>query len=1190
MAMDQLTKTNFKMALADALIARWNANRKAGLPVAQTGDAYSIRVNTPINILPQDLDIWAMLGGEDRATEQIKELIGETTSTDYISMRNALIFQLVNSASTSITPNHRNVEEARQELASGKFNMIWNQGAALGSTDKSRLEADAAQGVTLQGADSDGRFGIDKVQAGELAGTSGFDQGEGGRGSPPATTAAATTAPTITTPPAATTTPTTPTTNPGLVKGDPTESPGQAPDWDPSNPDNAADDFFTYTPPKGSTEKGLPNGVVQSRILEILTGLQAINADPEAQNLFDAWYTWYKRFYADKFDKSYVVTIDGEDATISGATAAMWTALAAAAAKIDSEADLPTDQKLEGNQFVEKPTPNTIRVNFIEKTVDGATTPRTVDITLTDAGNRSAASLFDLLSRSKLVSQLGEVDGTDRVISLHAGAWWDLKDALRNPDMLGLSTDADTDSLAALYVQLSGTVDNYSPFNPREDDLPALSAELIKTGIAYSLDPITKTPTLIDTMPWIGPSPASLTFIPQDPNDKGGPGSWRIDESIELNIGKSLQEGVPASVRPWLQAVLNAGGDMSIIDSAFPSVLQGITVSQTDKFINLTPDEQLNIRQRDMLKHWIGFVLGQARLASDPRYAKQPVSIPMGLGQPPLSISSFDIAMPQWVNTTEGGMDYGLGARAGLAVGAADILAAGSTWLEQYNKMDSLGQIGAGQKYGTYPPLYRDPEGSEAGTATVGGTKVSSALEDAKIFAAASMKAAKAATAEQQNQAAFAAAAKGDKGLSKAGEATLLERWEKYIDGGGDPTRYPHFINPLEWNLDMTRKPEDRQWAYSADGSTVIGYRAASSENLPIFVPTDGNGTQNGPIQIHGGASTPASVLMNFWMRNKDSNPYNQQGFYNYITSEEFKNDPANGYEIDDEGNVTIIINGETKTYDPTGAEYTPPVPAAAAGSDGTDKATGSDGTPPAGEGPPVGGGGAPPAGEQQGQQGPASGASAGSTGSAGPTGSAGDGGGAPAGDGGAPSMAPFKDTPDTFVPPFIHGENPTGVAMGGSAAAAAKKEAMLATQAENKSKSIEAQWNEYLGNNSGDGNSPKPNFVSKANLWNQFTAENPEWNLGVNQSAPTPAANSFLSGPSPTNKAGQDGYPSMNPQAGQGVYTGLSAKGAAQDAADLSAFEAYEGATAGSTGNVADTVNKSKINKQGSDWLKKYN
>ena len=171
----------------------------------------------------------------------------------------------------------------------------------------------------------------------------------------------------------------------------------------------------------------------------------------------------------------------------------------------------------------------------------------------------------------------------------------------------------------------------------------------------------------------------------------------------------------------------------------------------------------------------------------------------------------------------------------------------------------------------------------------------------------------------------------------------------------------------------------------------------------------------------------------------------------------------------------------------------------------------------------------------------------------------------------------------------FIGG-NEWGTPTAKTAMAAKAKEAMKNTQAENKSKSIEAQWNEYLGNNSGDGNSPKPNFVSKANLWNQFTAENPEWNLGVNQSAPTPAANSFLSGPSPTNKAGQDGYPSMNPQAGQGVYTGLSAKGAAQDAADLSAFEAYEGATAGSTGNVADTVNKSKINKQGSDWLKKYN
>tara|TARA_R110002020_G_scaffold399966_1_gene609754 strand:- start:1173 stop:4715 length:3543 start_codon:yes stop_codon:yes gene_type:complete len=1170
MAMDQLTKTNFKMALAYAIIARWNSYRAAGLVTTppRTSGKPAVKVTSPLEVLPQTLDIWKMLGGEEKASRKLEALIGDTTTAGYLNNRNAIIFQLIQSVSEAKTPKG-DTAQATIDIAAGDFDAIFT--SSLGGTFLDTLTTERIKELTDNG----------------LVTIQGFVDGQS-----PTDVAQNVTA--GTTPPAAgtTTTTTTPaTTNPGLVKGGTTESPGQAPDWDPSNPDNAADDFFTYTPPKGSigaTEKGLPNGVVQSRILEILTGLQAINADPEAQNLFDAWYTWYKRFYADKFDESYVVTIDGEDATISGATAAMWTALAAAAAKIDDEAALPTDQKLEGNQFVEKPTPNTIRVNFMEKTVDGATTPRTVDITLTDAGNRSAASLFDLLSKSKLVGQLGEVDGTDRVINLHAGAWWDLKDALRNPDMLGLS-DVDTDSLAALYVQLNGKVDSYSPFNPREDDLPALSAELIKTGIAYSLDPITKTPTLIDTMPWIGPSPASLTFIPQDPNDKGGPGSWRIDESIELNIGKSLQEGVPASVRPWLQAVLNAGGDMSIIDSAFPSVLQGVTVSQTDKFMNLTPDEQLNIRQRDMLKHWVGFVLGQARLASDPRYAKQPVSIPMGLGQPPLSISSFDIAMPQWVNTTEGGMDYGLGARAGLAVGAADILAAGSTWLEQYNKMDSLGQIGAGQKYGTYPPLYRDPEGSETGTATIGGTKVSSALEDAKIFAAASMKAAKALTAEQQNQAAFAAAVKGDKGLSKAGEATLLERWKKYIDDGGDPTRHPHFINPLQWNLDMTRKPDDREWVYTADGSTVIGYRGASSENLPIFVPTDGNGTQNGPIEVHGGAFTPPSVLMRFWMNNKDSNPYNQQGFYNFITSEEFKNDPANGYEIDDEGNVTIIINGETKTYDPTGAEYTPPAaakkgltpktvvsrvlnangtvtvtykdgstedfpdvastPAGPAMAGGTDKATGSDGAPPAGEGGAVGGGGAPPANEQQGQQeqqGPAG------DGAAGPTGSAGDGG-----------MPPFEDTPPP-PPPMVPDMNPLGVGMGQGAAftgdsfgvrrdaaraptaAELRNQASIAKTREENAKAedqwIEKQWNDYLATNATDPGSTS--FVEKAQHWNDFITKGPQMSAGA-----------------------------------KGVYTGQTVKGAAQDDADLAAFEAYEGATAGTNIHA-----KSKRNKAGQD------
>ena len=57
-----------------------------------------------------------------------------------------------------------------------------------------------------------------------------------------------------------------------------------------------------------------------------------------------------------------------------------------------------------------------------------------------------------------------------------------------------------------------------------------------------------------------------------------------------------------------------------------------------------------------------------------------------------------------------------------------------------------------------------------------------------------------------------------------------------------------------------------------------------------------------------------------------------------------------------------------------------------------------------------------------------------------------------------------------------------------------------------------------------------------------------------------------------------------------KGTYTGTTATGTAQDDADKAAFEAYEGVTGGSTGTAADTVKKSQIKKQGSDWLKKYN
>tara|TARA_R110002020_G_scaffold399965_1_gene609752 strand:- start:1172 stop:4963 length:3792 start_codon:yes stop_codon:yes gene_type:complete len=1252
--MDQTTKTNFKLALEAAIIARWNSNRAAGLVadlIPSAGSEYKKRDSySPLTTLPATLPIWKMLGGEEKASRKLEALIGDTTTAGYLQNRNAIIHQLIQTVTEVKTPKG-DTKRTNIEVAAGDFDTILTRAVVGGSlpdqgfdpgdpnyttildtltSERVKELVNSGIGTQIQGADEDGRFGIDISQ------------------NVTATAAAAT-------------------TNSNLPTGSiDTESPGTDDDFDPGDPNlQTQDDFFQYNPPTGADKKdpdevGLPNGVKQSDILRILETLQKIDADPESQNLFDAWYTWYKQFYADKFDERYEVTLDGELQTISGATAAMWTALAAADTKIRGAASLPTDQKLEGNRFVEKPTPNTIRVNFMEKTADGATTPRTVDITLTDAGSRSAASLFDLLSKSKLVGQLGDIDGTDRVINLHAGSWWDLKDALRNPDMLGLS-DVDTDDLAALYVQLNGNVEQYNPFNPRESQLPALSAELIKTGIAYSLDPITKTPTLVDTMPWIGPSPASLTFIPKDPNDPGGPGSWRIDESIELSIGKSLQEGVPASVRPWLQAVLNAGGDMSIIDSAFPSVIQGIQVSQTDQFLNLTPDEQLNIRQRDMLKHWVGYVLGQARLASDPRYAKQPVSIPMGLGQPPLNISSFDIAMPQWVNTTEGGMDYGLGARAGIAVGAADILAAGSTWLEQYNKMDSLGQIGAGQKYGSYPPGYMDAAGSGAGTATIQGTKVDSALQAAKDSAAASRQKAREQTAEQKAQAAFAAATAGaglnddigsGVGAPRGGDDALRDRWRAWLAEGN--TGYPHFINPLEWNLDMTRKAS-RQWVYSVDGTTIIGYHTVSSDGLAMMVPSDAFGNQIGPPVPH---TSHYGSLKRYWMSNRSGNEYAKQGFYNFITSnKEFQNDPANGYEIDADGNVTLTINGESKTYDKTGAlvvadsknydndgnelidnedgsttivyntgpykgkskttdaqgnvtwkdatgesiddptkdTTTKVITKRVINANGTVTVTYDDGTTE--EFPDVASTPAAPAGVTTTTA--AAATEAGATGEPGPAEVSFDENATVTGstenpDGSltitwsngytmttaADDLASIQDetsiTPDKPVKPaqwagdtqssaggipisniggntqnIYPGTAPPPELVGDANAArlAAARATRRAANAKAEDKFIEQQWNDFLASNTGDPGGTS--FVQKAQLWEDFKNKGPQLSSGA-----------------------------------KGVYTGQTVKGALQDEEDRKAFEAYEGATAGSTSATAGTniQARNKRNKAGQD------
>jgi len=441
----------------------------------------------------------------------------------------------------------------------------------------------------------------------------------------------------------------------------------------------------------------LPEGVTERAITAILKKYRDLQMPEEDRKLFRAWYAQLNKEIAGLFpDSVSVIGIDGQMKTITGAEAALWTAMIAADQKV-TEGKSAIDPTTGG--LVKPPPENSIKVTVMSQSVlaDGtvSSVPQDVFIQLTP-------EQFQLLQSSAFINRLGEVgiagDDSYPLISIFAGAWQDLKDALRNPSMLGIG-EVDTAVMAEMFMKINGEVNKYNPINPRDEQLPSLSEELIRTGIAYAMDPVTKTMKLIDTMPWVGPSPASLTWIPQDPNNPTGVGSWSIDESMEMSIGKSLDEGVPTSVRPWLQAVLNAGGDLSVIDQAFPED------ALNDDFAQ---------KQIQIIRHWVGYIMGQARIASDPRYAKQPVSIPRGAGMPPIDINAFDVAYPGFAQSSHGWEDLGLDSRAAIIKEAAQTLGVGADWRERWNNAQSTGQIGSKERYGAYPNMYTDIDGDAA--------------------------------------------------------------------------------------------------------------------------------------------------------------------------------------------------------------------------------------------------------------------------------------------------------------------------------------------------------------------------------------------------------------------------------------------------------------------------------------------
>ena len=960
-------------------------------------------------------------------------------------------------------------------------------------------------------------------------------------------------------------------------------------------------------PAKGATKTSLAqtpymlsNGITLKQVMEVMKRWQDPSADQEKLNQFLAWYTWYKKRYAFLFDADETIRDHrtDEDRPVAAETIARWTALVSAAAKVDSPA--PEGTQLEGDAFIVAPEPYTIRIEIMAQEGDGTMAPDTAELVLDEES-------WNILKNSTLIKDyLGVVtesaDGNVKTIDIHAGGWWDLKDALLNPDLLGVD-EGDVPALARIYSRLNGKVEQANPYNPREDQMPALPAELIKTGIAWSYDPITKRPELIDTLPWIGPSPASLRWIPKDPNNPTGRGAWEIDQASEVQVGKSMLEGVPTSVRPWLNAVLNAGGDMGVIESAIPAELQNLSA---DEMASLSPDQQSIIKRKDGIKHWVGYLLGQTRLASDPKYAMQPVEIPMGMGEPPITIAGFDVKFPNFINSTGRESDFGLGTRAAAALGADSLLQTAGSWYDQWNKMDQYEQIGSEGRQGNFPPLYFSDRGDTVGKPTVDGVPVMDVkdiLSEIRADLIPSNAQPMPGTTEAANKEA-------------GGTGIAGNMWQYNTNGQGK-------FNPSAF---LERE-------YDALGN-VIGHWDVSPDNLAVWVNTDAEGNI---LSRNPGTSDRAARLRwlelygteaekELWAANY---PTEEQEEYNFVLSQlnsfqksslaEISRLEGLGEDVPDwmrtvaagdwendllrdpalteiVGAVTNLVD-QAAAYDKSITDKSDADAAAAAEAEAerlrkaaeleadeterkrledlaaakeaeaerlrvaaaleaerleaeriaaleasdedldeteTEKAVRL----------------AAEAAQREAQEKAAFEAYEAAT---------------------APATPPAETVVDTTA----YGQEGIEVLEVGDSAAdiAAKAAAEKAAQDAARAKATKAsdataeqQWQDYLASTG---------------------------QIGVTGAAAAEAYKGYVAPKEKSvfNVPKKPHFGKVIKSTGaKGTYTGLTAKDAAQDAADQKAFEEYEGATGGSTGDVATTVKKSEIKKKGKDWLKKYN
>lgn len=446
---------------------------------------------------------------------------------------------------------------------------------------------------------------------------------------------------------------------------------------DPNNPDHWSDKGAWAEEQKrrnaGSgaipVTGNLPEGATYSQYVTIRGNYKNLSAEDQIK--FERLKNYYTLIYGRSFlpEATFTIIKDGQPTTISSADGAEIIAYIMSERVLTGAIPDPTEATLQDEVETEE-KPNTLRIRIMQqKSEDGIswTEPVDVNVQLTEAQ-------YDFLSASPAWDGLADVDEKTRIITTHTNNWWDLRVIMQDITSMGLEgtfdpgdeSDPNFDPaaaggdaegmLAAIFAKANGAVSAYNPYNPRNDGLPLIPADFAKTGITWSIDPISGTRELVDTKPWVGPPAGALRWVPNDPtNDPMGAGSWQVDPEEQLNLQATMWEGVPGAVRPWLQAVLDNGGDLNILNQALPQSVRDAIMSDDPAGMmgQLSDGDRATMKQHDILRNWIGFILGQARASSDPEFGSPILKdsmenwIPLGSGEVPAK--EFDLLLPNFL-------------------------------------------------------------------------------------------------------------------------------------------------------------------------------------------------------------------------------------------------------------------------------------------------------------------------------------------------------------------------------------------------------------------------------------------------------------------------------------------------------------------------------------------------------------